>query len=108
MVKFEQVRKIALDLPETSEKLCYGTPAFYVKKKLFARLREDHTSLAIKVSDIERLALCQAEPETFSIPQHYANYDMFVVQLTQVKPAELRRLLHQAWERTAPKKLLKT
>ena len=108
MVTFDKLRSLALRFPETSERLCWETPTFYVRKKLFARLLEDGVSLAIKTTDLERMALCQLEPETFSVPPHYANYPMFVIQLRTIEVDELERLLDIAWRLVAPKKLLAT
>jgi hypothetical protein len=39
MASEDDVRTIALGLPETSERSSYGTPGFRVKDKLFARIR---------------------------------------------------------------------
>ncbi|MFN8513627.1 MAG: hypothetical protein U0841_13785 [Chloroflexia bacterium] len=41
MVTFETVRQLALALPEVQEGTAYGTPAFKVRKKTFARGREE-------------------------------------------------------------------
>lgn len=38
---WEKVGKTALTLPGVHERTAYGTLAFYVAKKLFARLKED-------------------------------------------------------------------
>ena len=38
---FETVRKIALSFPGVEEGTSFGTPAFRVRKKFLARLRED-------------------------------------------------------------------
>jgi hypothetical protein len=38
MADFDSLRKMAIKLPIVSEKLSYGTPAFYLKRTLFARL----------------------------------------------------------------------
>ncbi len=48
MVTFETVRRLALALPAAEESTSYGTPAFKVGGKLFARLREDH-DLVVKI-----------------------------------------------------------
>jgi len=37
-----RVREIALALPNTSEKLSHGTPAFFVRKKMFATIDNNH------------------------------------------------------------------
>lgn len=38
---FDTVRRLALALPGVEEGVSYGTPAFRVRGKLLARLRED-------------------------------------------------------------------
>ncbi|MGW4472154.1 hypothetical protein ACWENQ_20995 [Nonomuraea sp. NPDC004354] len=50
MVTEDDVRRIALGLPETTERLMYGTPAFYVKARWFARIREEGDVLALPVA----------------------------------------------------------
>jgi len=41
MITEEDVRRVALSLPATSEKPSYGRPGFRVKDRLFARIREE-------------------------------------------------------------------
>ncbi|HEX2834076.1 MAG TPA: MmcQ/YjbR family DNA-binding protein [Thermoanaerobaculia bacterium] len=38
----QRVREIALALPDATEKLSHGEPAFFVKKKLFAMIDNHH------------------------------------------------------------------
>jgi hypothetical protein len=106
MPNFETVKTIAMSLPAAYERTSYNTPAFYVGKKLFARLREDGCSLVVNAADLDRLALSQIDPSVFSIPEHYRNYEMMVIDLPNVQPEELERLLIESWRRVAPKKLL--
>jgi len=102
---FEVARRIALALPAVEEGVSYGTPAFRVRGSLFARLREDGDSLAIKIDFDERETLMGADPDTFFITDHYQNYPMMLVRLSKVGRDELRDLLEQAWRRAAPKQL---
>jgi hypothetical protein len=106
MPTFSDVKRIALTLPDTEESTSYNTPAVKVSGKLMARLREDGESLAIRATLEARTALPQLEPETFSIPEHYANTDMIVILLPSIKLEELHGLLLDAWRMAAPKKLL--
>ncbi len=69
-VTFETVRKIAFILPGVEESTSYGTPAFKVKGKLFARQHQDGVSLVIKVDVEDREILMEADPETFYITDH--------------------------------------
>jgi hypothetical protein len=106
MATFSDVVRIAATLPETEESTSYRTPAIKVRGKLMARLREDGESLAIRATLEARTALPQLEPETFSIPAHYANTDMFVIHLPTVKLEDLHGLVADAWRIAAPRELL--
>ena len=104
-VTLETVRALALALPETEEGTSYGTPAFRVHKKFFARLREDGETLVVKVDLDEREVLMEAHPEVFFITDHYRGYPLMLVRLPAVEREQLRELLEEAWRRSAPKKL---
>ena len=41
------IRLLMMPLPGVSEGTCYGTPAFYVSKKLLARMKEDGETLVV-------------------------------------------------------------
>jgi hypothetical protein len=105
-VTFETVRQIALALPGVVEGTSYGTPAFRVKGKFLARLREDGESLAVKIGFDEREILMKIDPETFFITDHYLGYPTILVRLSRVHPDDLRMVLEQAWKRVAPKRLV--
>ncbi len=53
-VTFDTVRQIAQTLPGAEESTSYGTPAFKVKGKLFARQHQDGESLVVGVDFEER------------------------------------------------------
>jgi hypothetical protein len=100
------VRSLALALPETSEKPCYGTPGFYVRKKLFARLLPDRKTLAVRVDPGEREALLAAAPEVFFLTRHYQGWPMVLVRLPAIARADLEERLEEAWRFMAPARLL--
>lgn len=108
MADFEDVGQLVQDWPEVAESTSYGTPAIKVKGKLMARLREDGETLAIRATFQNREGLPQVEAQTFSVPPHYANAEMLVVNLPTVSLEQLRELLADAWELTAPKSVLKS
>src|SRR5262249_41426823 len=99
---FDLVREIAATLPGAEESTSYGTPAFKVKGKLFARLREDGDSLVVRVEFEEREEIMQADPEKFFITDHYLNYPYMLVRLSRVRPDQLRDLLVRSWQLVAP------
>lgn len=102
----EDVRRLALALPGVEEGPCYGTPGFRVGKKLFARLREDETSLMVKVGFEEREQLIASDPVRFFTTDHYRNYPSVLLRLPEAAPEDLAPLLAHAWRQVAPKKLL--
>ena len=104
-VTFDTVRQIAKTLPAAEESTSYGTPAFKVKGKLFARLHQDGESLVIGVDFEAREEMMSAEPEKFYITDHYLNYSWMLVRLSKVRPDELKDLLIGSWRRVTPKNL---
>ena len=102
-VTFETVRQIAQSLPGAEESTSYGTPAFKVKGKLFARQHQDGESLVVGVDFEERKEMMSAAPEKFYITDHYLNYPWMLVRMSKVRPDELRDLLIGSWRRAAPK-----
>ncbi|CAN5524210.1 MmcQ/YjbR family DNA-binding protein [soil metagenome] len=105
MVTFDVVRGLALGLPETEETTSYGTPAFKVRGKLFARLREEGDILVVKVERDERAALIESEPDVYFFTPHYENYGFVLVRLGAVDRDELREILTDSWRLAAPRKL---
>jgi len=99
------IRNVVAELPSTSEKLCFDTPAFYVNKYLLARLKEDEEHLVIYTE--EREQWLQKDAETFIITPHYVNYKYMLVNLDRVAPEVLKELLITAWKLRANKTLLK-
>jgi hypothetical protein len=108
---FDDVRKLALTLDHVEESTSYGTPAFKVRGKLVARLREDGETLVVGMDFDQRAELLAADPETYYITDHYVDYPWILVRLPRVHPDALRDLLHGAASlasRAAPRKVLST
>ncbi|WP_158288304.1 MmcQ/YjbR family DNA-binding protein [Mucilaginibacter psychrotolerans] len=98
------LRNVVLPLPGVTEKLCFGTPAFYVNKKIFVRIREDGETLVLHTK--ERDKCMAAKPKVYFITEHYYNYDYMLVNLPKADPEELKSLLIQAWKNRANKKTI--
>lgn len=106
MVTDEDVRRIALALPETVEKPSYGTPGFRVKDRLFARIREEGDVLVIWCGDeSEKLALIDSEPDKFFTTPHYDGHPTVLVRLDRIDVDELEDLLTESWRVRAPKRV---
>jgi len=103
------VRRIALSLPETTEKPWFNTPGFRVKDKGFLRIRsEAEGGLVAFVSDLgEKEALLASDPKKFYTTPHYDGYPTVLVNLKAVGVRELRELIVESWRCKAPKRVLK-
>jgi hypothetical protein len=107
VVTERDVRRVALSLPETTEKPSYGTPGFRVKDKLFARIREERDVLVVWCWDLgEKEELIASEPEKFFTTPHYDGHPTVLVRLSAVDMDELTELLTESWRIRAPKRLV--
>lgn len=103
----EDVRRIALSLPDTTEKVAWNMPTFRVAGKMFATLPEDETSIAVRCPKEERDELALAEPEKFWIADHEAMFAWVRVRLAALEDeGELRDILADSWRQAAPPRLL--
>ena len=108
MATEDDVRRIALSLPETDEHPSYGgRPSFRVKKKGFLYVREDGDSIVVWVSDQgEKEALLASDQRKFFTEPHYDGYDTVLVRYRKVSVKELRELITDSWRNKAPKRVL--
>ena len=101
---FETVRRLALALPGTEEGTSYGTPAFKVKGKLFARLHQDGEALMLRCEPEVRGAMMAAKPDLLFLTDHYRDYPWVLLRFAKAPEAELAALLEEAHACAAPKR----
>jgi hypothetical protein len=99
----DDVRRLALALPDVTEKPSYGTPGFRVRDRLFARIHQDGGVLVLWTADLaEKESFIDSEPDVFFTTSHYDGYPHVLVRLDAVGEERLAELLEGAWEvRTA-------
>lgn len=107
MADVDDVRRSAMALPATAERPSYGTPAFRVRDRPFARVHDDDGLLVLWCADLdEKAALLAADPATFTTTAHYDGYPLVLVRLAAVDEVELTELLTDAWRCRAPRRLV--
>ena len=107
MIGEDDVRRIALSLPATTEKPSYGTPGFHVRDKLFARMRPEGDSVVVWCADLgEKEALIATEPDKFFSLPHYDGYPSVLVRLAALDVDEMTEVLTESWRLRAPARLL--
>ncbi|WP_329025124.1 MmcQ/YjbR family DNA-binding protein [Streptomyces sp. NBC_00690] len=110
MATADDVRRVALSLPRTIEKLAWGMPTFRLDGggKIFASLADDDQVMGVKCPKEERAELIEAEPAKFFLREgHDDNYAWIRVRLAVLEDeSELRAILLDSWRQVAPRKLL--
>jgi hypothetical protein len=101
----QDLRAIALALPEAEERETWGHPTFRVRDKMFAAMAADGSSASIKATKEAQAALVGSDPEVFSIPAYVGVHGWVGVDLARMDGEELRELVIEAWLMTAPKRL---
>jgi hypothetical protein len=99
----DDVRRIALALPEAHEGAHMGHADLRVRNKIFASLPSDPRTVSMKISPANLDALVAADPETYR--------DVWAgrwvgVSLDRITTRALRELLTDAWRLTAPRSLV--
>jgi hypothetical protein len=108
-VTFDDVRQIALGLPEVEEKLTWETDVtFRVRDRIFAIGGEGADRVSVKASLEGQAELLEMDPRTFAKSAYVGRFGWVTVDLGRVDPGLLESLLRDAWRRTAPKRLAAT
>ena len=109
MATFDDVRRLALALPEAEEVLTWETDlTFRVRGKIFAIGGEGADRVSIKAGLETQSELIDLDPETFASSAYVGRFGWVTVDLGRVEPSLLANLLREAWRRTAPKRLAAT
>jgi hypothetical protein len=106
MAGWDDVRRIALALPEVRESTWYGTAAFKVRDKGFARLKEDGENMVLRCNLFERKFLLEDFPAVFHITDHYRDYPAVLVRLAAVSEEQLRERVEASWRTQAPARVV--
>jgi hypothetical protein len=107
MTTADQMRKLALALPQTEEKSHFGQPDFRVCDKIFAGLSREETRGTLKLTPELQAVVVSAKPEAyFPAAGAWGDKGWTQVELARVEPAELEELVVEAWRMTAPKRLV--
>jgi len=106
VVTVDDVRRIALPLPRTEERLVGDRVKFYIGRIVWASLSRDETTMGFAFPKEERAALLDAEPTKFQLPvPSDMRYNWVRVRLAEIDEAELTELLVEAWSMCVPKRV---
>jgi hypothetical protein len=114
----DDLRGIALALPETHEDLHRRRPAFRVNKRifamlgvtgnpsLFASLGWDNVAV-VKLDREDQLNMAEGHPASIQPTETYGHHGWTYIRLEAMDVATLTTVLRLAWTHVAPKRLSK-
>ena len=108
-VTYEQVRDWILALPGGREVMVesWGHPTLRVGDKMLAGGAPDSPTMSVKASKEDQAELIAAAPETYAVADHVGRYGWVRVTLATADPAELHRVVLDAWRSTAPRRAVR-
>jgi hypothetical protein len=122
VASWDDVRRIALALPDTGEQLTHGHASWRVHDKMFVwerplrqsdirALGDDAPTGPILGARVEHLvakeALLADDPQVFFTTPHFDGYAAVLVQLEKIALDELEEVIVEAWLARAPTRLAK-
>ena len=114
----DDLRRLALALPQAHEDIHRKRPAFRVEKKIFAMLGVTgnaalFTSLGwddvavVKLDRDDQLNMAAAHPQAIQPTETYGHHGWTYLRLEALDEAALSLILRLAWTHVAPKRLSK-
>jgi hypothetical protein len=109
----QRIRELCLALPETSERLSHGHPAFFIReKRSFLMVLDDHHAdgrfaIWCAAEDGVQEMLAEADPERFFRPPYVGYRGWLGVRLDRgLHWDELAGIIEDAYAEVAPPKLV--
>jgi hypothetical protein len=104
MATVDDVRRIAMSLPRTTEHLIRDNIKFRVGRLVYAAVSPDEERIGFGFPKEERAALVASDPDRFMMPlPSDERYRWVRARLAALGPDELRELLIDSWTMVMPK-----
>ena len=106
MVTWDEVRAVALALPEVEEGTSWGRASFAVRDKTFAGLSRHEGAMWARCDREERPLIVESKPDVYRLTPHFeASPAHLLVWLEHADEDDVRERLIDAWLLKAPKRL---
>ena len=98
MVSLKAFRKLAISLPDVTERPHFEKKSFRVKKKIFASLSEEEKRAVLKFNDIDQSVFCSFDKnDIYPVSGGWGRQGWTVVELSKVKLTMLKDALTVAY-----------
>lgn len=105
-VTVEDVRRLALTLPGTTEHLIRDRVKFRVKQLVYVSFSRDETLMGFGFPREQRAALVESEPDKFQLPSPGdMRYQWVVARMAALDLDEMTELVVDAWTMVVPKRV---
>ncbi|ASO07509.1 MmcQ/YjbR family DNA-binding protein [Arenibacter algicola] len=105
MVTFETFEKITLNFPEITIEPHFEKISFRIKKKIFATYDEKHNRVTVKLSEIDQDNFSSLSSSIYPVNNKWGKQGWTFIELSQVNPELLSKVLTAGYCEVAPKKL---
>jgi hypothetical protein len=106
VVTIDDVRRLALRLPRSSEAFVRGRVKFRVGRIVYLAFSRDETVMGFAFPKEEREALLQTYPAKYMRPEPAdLRYNWVLVRLAAIDEVEMRELVLDAWRMVVPKRM---
>jgi len=105
-VRYAEFKRLCLSMPEAEEVETWGEATFRVRGRIFAMGSSEGSAVSIKASLDDQAGLIEMDPRTFSASAYTGRFGWVRVRLGRVNQKLGEELIRNAWERTAPRRLL--
>ncbi len=93
-------------MPEAEERETWGETTFRVCGRIFAMGMPEGSTVSIKASLDDQAGLVEMDPKTFAVAAYTGRFGWINVKLYRLRRDLGERLIKNAWERTAPRRLV--
>jgi hypothetical protein len=104
MVTVDDVRRLAMKLPRTTEGFVGGRVKFYVGRMVYVSFSRDGTVMGFGFPKEQRDWLVGGSPEKFMLPEGGdLRYHWVLARMEKLDEGEMRELVLDAWRMVVPK-----
>ncbi|MFD0886181.1 MmcQ/YjbR family DNA-binding protein [Streptosporangium algeriense] len=106
MVTTEDIRRVAMSLPRTTEHLIHDRIKFRVGRIVYVALSRDETLMGFAFPREERAALVGSDPDRFLMPiPSDERFNWVRVRPATLDVTELTEIVTDAWRMAVPKRV---
>ena len=106
-MRYSEFRTLCLSMPEAEEVETWGEATFRVRGRIFAMGAAEGSTVSVKASLDDQSGLVEMDPKTFSVAAYTGRFGWVNVKLYRLRKELGATLIKNAWERTAPRRVVR-